>query len=158
MDFSGTNTKAVLIAVIGIASISAIRFVLEFVYDRYERRLRQRDPLAVARRRTTFNFARRLTICILGIVVAWSVLSLYDVTSQLAIFFDDIASARQAIPPVVKWRRRGARRTPDRLHNRVGNSTSGANDTSIIAAPIECRERDGGHHHKHQHIPPALTS
>ena len=84
MDFSGTNTKAVLITVVGIAVIAALRFVLELVYDRYERRLRQRDPLAVARHRTTFNFARRLTVCILGIVVAWSVLSLYDVTSQLA--------------------------------------------------------------------------
>ena len=40
--------------------------------------------MAVARHRTTFNFARRMTVCILGIVVAWSVLSLYDVTSQLA--------------------------------------------------------------------------
>jgi small conductance mechanosensitive channel len=84
MDFSGTNAKAVLTAVIGIAVIVAVRFVLELVYERYERRLRQRDPLAVARHRTTFNFARRLTVCILGIVVAWSVLSLYDVTSQLA--------------------------------------------------------------------------
>jgi len=84
MDLSGTNAKAVLIAVIGIAVIAAVRFVLEFVYDRYERRLLQRDPMSVARRRTTFNFARRVAICILGIVVAWSVLSLYDVTSQLA--------------------------------------------------------------------------
>jgi small-conductance mechanosensitive channel len=84
MDFSGTNTKAVLITVVGIAVIAAIRVVLELVYEHYERRLRQRDPLAVARHRTTFNFARRLTVCILGIVVAWSVLSLYDVTSQLA--------------------------------------------------------------------------
>ena len=73
-----------LIAVIGIAVIAAVRFVLELVYDRYERRLRQRDPMAVARHRTTFNFARRMTVCILGIVVAWSVLSLYDITSQLA--------------------------------------------------------------------------
>ena len=84
MDFSGTNAKAVLTAVIGIAVIVAVRFVLELVYERYERRLRQRDPLAVARHRTTFNFARRLIICILVVVVAWSVLSLYDVTSQLA--------------------------------------------------------------------------
>ena len=84
MDFSSTNTKAVVTAVVGIAAIVAIRFVLELVYDRYERRLRRRDPLAVARHRTTFNFARRVTICILVIIVGWSVLSLYDVTSQLA--------------------------------------------------------------------------
>ena len=84
MDFSGTNARAVLTTVIGIAVIVAVRFVLELVYEHYERRLRQRDPLAVARHRTTFNFARRLTVCILGVVVAWSVLSLYDITSQLA--------------------------------------------------------------------------
>jgi small-conductance mechanosensitive channel len=84
MDFSSTNTKAVLTAVIGIAVIVVVRVVLELVYDRYEARLRRRDPLSVARHRTTFNFARRVTICILVIVVAWSVLSLYDVTSQLA--------------------------------------------------------------------------
>ena len=84
MDLSGNNAKAVLITVIGIAVIAAVRFVLDLVYDRYERRLQQRDPLAVARHRTTFNFARRMTVCILGIVVAWSVLSLYDITSQLA--------------------------------------------------------------------------
>src|SRR3954470_17226888 len=84
MDFSNTNAKAVLITVIGIAVIEAVRVVLELIYDRYERRLRQRDPLAVARHRTTFNFARRVTICILVVIVGWSVLSLYDVTSQLA--------------------------------------------------------------------------
>ncbi len=84
MDFSSTNTKAIVTAVVGIAVIVAVRFVLEWIYDLYERRLRTRDPMAVARHRTTFNFARRVTICILVIVVAWSVLSLYDITSQLA--------------------------------------------------------------------------
>ena len=38
MDLSGNNFKAVLITVIGIAVIAAVRFVLELVYDRYERR------------------------------------------------------------------------------------------------------------------------
>ena len=84
MDLSGNNAKAVLIAVIGIVVIAAVRLVLELIYDRYERRLQKRDPMAVARHRTTFNFAKRMTVCILGIVVAWSVLSLYDITSQLA--------------------------------------------------------------------------
>src|SRR5580765_6885393 len=84
MDFSSTNTKAVVTAVVGIAVIVGVRFLLELIYDVYERRLRTRDPMAVARHRTTFNFARRVTICILVIIVGWSVLSLYDVTSQLA--------------------------------------------------------------------------
>src|SRR4249919_4396930 len=84
MDLSGNNAKAVLITVVGIAVIVVVRFALELIYDLYERGLRKRDPMAVARHRTTFNFARRMTVCILGIVVAWSVLSLYDITSQLA--------------------------------------------------------------------------
>src|SRR3954471_855036 len=84
MDFSNTNVKAVMIAVIGLAVIEVVRVALELVYDRYERRLRGRDPLAVARHRTTLHVARRMTIFLLGVVVAWSVLPLSDVASQLA--------------------------------------------------------------------------
>ena len=83
MDFASTNTKAVVTAVVGIVVIVVVRFALELIYDLYERGLRKRDPMAVARHRTTFNFARRVTICILVVIVAWSVLSLYDITSQL---------------------------------------------------------------------------
>ena len=84
MDFSGTTTKAIVTAVVGIVLVVAVRFTLEFVYDRYEQRLRVRDPLAVARHRTTFNFVRRVVVGILLVMVGWSVLSLYDATAELA--------------------------------------------------------------------------
>jgi len=84
MDFPSTTTKAIVTAVVGLVAIVGVRFLLELLYERYERRLQRRDPLAVARHRTTFNFARRVTVCILVIVVAWSVFSLYDVTAELA--------------------------------------------------------------------------
>jgi small-conductance mechanosensitive channel len=84
MDISHRATQAILTGVIGVVIVVAVRFLLELVYERYERRLQKRDPMAVARHRTTFNFARRVIVCILVVVVAWSVLSLYDVTSQLA--------------------------------------------------------------------------
>src|SRR4051794_28236307 len=84
MAFPGTPTRAIATAVVGMVVIVVVRFVLELVYERYERRLQRRDPLAVARHRTTFNFVRRLVVSILVVVVAWSVLSLYDVTAELA--------------------------------------------------------------------------
>jgi len=84
MDFSNTTTKAIVTAVVGVVVAVAVRFALEFVYERYERRLRVRDPLAVARHRTTFNFVRRLVVGILLVVVGWSVLSLYDATAEIA--------------------------------------------------------------------------
>ena len=84
MHISHRATQALITGVVGVVVVVAVRFLLELVYERYERRLRKRDPMAVARHRTTFNFARRVVVCILVVVVAWSVLSLYDVTSELA--------------------------------------------------------------------------
>jgi small-conductance mechanosensitive channel len=84
MDVSSTTTKAIVTVVVGSVLVVVVRFLLEFVYDRYERRLRGRDPLAVARHRTTFNFVRRVIVGILVVVLAWSVLSLYDATAELA--------------------------------------------------------------------------
>jgi small-conductance mechanosensitive channel len=84
MDISHRATQAIVTAAIGIVVLVVVRFLLEFGYERYERRLQRRDPMAVARRRTTFNFVRRVVVAIVGVVVAWSVLSLYDVTAQMA--------------------------------------------------------------------------
>jgi small conductance mechanosensitive channel len=84
MDISNTTTRALVTAVVGLVAVVAVRLALELVYDRYERRLQRRDPLAVARHRTTFNFVRRLVVSILVVVVAWAVLSLYDATAEIA--------------------------------------------------------------------------
>ena len=84
MDISHRATQALVIGCVGIAIVVAVRFALDFAYGRYEQRLRRRDPMAVARRRTTFVFLRRVLIAILAVIVAWSVLSLYDVTTEIA--------------------------------------------------------------------------
>ena len=84
MHFSHTTTQAIVTLVIGVAIVIAVRFLLEFAYERYERRLLTRDPGAVARKRTTFNFVRRVVVALVAVVAAWSVLSLYDATEQLA--------------------------------------------------------------------------
>jgi small-conductance mechanosensitive channel len=84
MDISHRATQALVTGAIGIAVVVAVRITLDFAYGRYERRLKQRDPMAVARRRTTFNFARRVIVALVATVAVWAVLSLYDVTSEIA--------------------------------------------------------------------------
>ena len=84
MHLSHTTTQAIVTGAIGLAAVLLVRFLLGFVYDRYERRMQGRDPLAAARRRTTFNFARRVIVAVVAAIAVWSVLSLYDVTAQLA--------------------------------------------------------------------------
>ena len=39
--------------------------------------------MAVARHRTTFNFSRRVIVALVAMIAVWSVLSLYDITSQI---------------------------------------------------------------------------
>lgn len=83
MEISHRATQAIVTGAVGIALVVTVRFLLDFAYDRYERRLSQRDPMAVARRRTTFNFLRRVTVAVLAAVAIWSVLSLYDATTEI---------------------------------------------------------------------------
>lgn len=83
MEISHRATQALVTGVVGIAIVVAVRLTLDFAYGRYERRLKQRDPMAVARRRTTFNFLRRVLVALLAAIAVWSVLSLYDVTTEI---------------------------------------------------------------------------
>ncbi|WP_411276945.1 mechanosensitive ion channel family protein [Gaiella sp.] len=84
MDLSNRTTETLITAGIGIAVVIALRVTLDFAYNRYETRLERRDPGAVARRRTTFHFARRIGVALVATIAVWSVLSLYDITSEIA--------------------------------------------------------------------------
>jgi len=84
MEISHRATQALVTGAVGLVAVVAVRVSLDFFYDRYERRLKQRDPMAVSRHRTTFNFTRRVIVAIVAGVAIWSVLSLYDVTSEIA--------------------------------------------------------------------------
>ena len=83
MEISHRATEALITGAVGVVAVVATRVLLDFAYNRYERRLKQRDPMAVARRRTTFNFCRRVIVALVATIAIWSVLSLYDVTSQI---------------------------------------------------------------------------
>lgn len=84
MDLSSRATQAIVTAAVGIVVVVVLRVTLNFAYNRYERRLQRRDPGAVARRRTTFHFARRVIVALVATIAVWAVLSLYDITSEIA--------------------------------------------------------------------------
>jgi small conductance mechanosensitive channel len=76
--------EALVSAGIWIAVLVAIRYALRFAFDRYERRLAERDPAVAARRRTTFSFLLRVVIALVGLLGLWSVLSAFPATQQVA--------------------------------------------------------------------------
>ena len=76
--------KALLLTAIWVVVLVAVRFGLRTAFDRYERRLAERDPSVAARRRTTFRFLLRVVIALVGLIGAWSVLSTFPATQQVA--------------------------------------------------------------------------
>ena len=84
MELSHRAAQALITAAVGIVVVIAVRVTLDFVYNRYEKRLQRRDPGSVPRRRTTFHFARRVIVALVATIAVWAVLSLYDITSEIA--------------------------------------------------------------------------
>ena len=84
MEISHRATEALITGAVGVVAVVGVRMALDFSYNRYEKRLQRRDPAAVARHRTTFTFTRRVIVALVATVAVWSVLSLYDVTSEIA--------------------------------------------------------------------------
>ena len=83
MELSHRGTQALVTGAVGLVVVITVRFALDVAYSRYEKRLRRSDPGAVARRRTTFNFARRVIVALVAAIAVWQVLSLYDITSEI---------------------------------------------------------------------------
>jgi small-conductance mechanosensitive channel len=76
--------KALLAAAIWVVVIVVFRLVLRWAFNRYERRLAERDAAVAARRRTTFSFLLRVAIALITLVGIWSVLSIFPVTQEVA--------------------------------------------------------------------------
>ncbi len=76
--------KALVVAAIWIVIVIAARFALRFAFDRYERRLAERDPAVAASRRTTFAFLLRVVVALVGLLGVWNVLSIFPVTQEVA--------------------------------------------------------------------------
>jgi small conductance mechanosensitive channel len=76
--------KALVAAGIWIVVIVVVRLVLRLAFDRYERRLAERDPAVAARRRTTFSFLLRVIIALITLIGVWNVLTIFPVTQEVA--------------------------------------------------------------------------
>ena len=83
MEISDRATQAIIAGGVGIALVVAARFTLDFAYGRFERHLKRRDSMGAARRRTTFNFVKRVLVALVATIAIWNVLSLYDVTAEI---------------------------------------------------------------------------
>ena len=79
--------EALVAAAIWIVVLVVVRFSLRYGFDRYERRLAERDPAVAARKRTTFSFLLRVAIALVALIGAWSVLSKFPATQQVASAF-----------------------------------------------------------------------
>ncbi len=76
--------QALVAAAIWLGVVIAFRFTLRLAFERYERRLAERDPAVAARRRTTFSFLLRAAVAIVSLIGAWSVLSIFPATTEVA--------------------------------------------------------------------------
>ena len=79
--------EALVSAIIWIAVLVVVRWLLRRAFDRYEARLAERDAAVAARRRTTFSFLLRIIIALVSLVGIWSVLSKFTATQQIASAF-----------------------------------------------------------------------
>jgi small conductance mechanosensitive channel len=78
------TVKVIVTAALWLSVVVVVRWALNRAYGGYERRLAQRDPADAARRRTTFDLLRRVIVAIVIGIGAWSVLSIYPQTTELA--------------------------------------------------------------------------
>jgi small conductance mechanosensitive channel len=84
MDTSSDAVQALILAAVWLAVVLGVRFALRFAFTRYERRLAERDSAVAARRRTTFSFLLRVVIAVVALIGAWSVLSVFPATEEVA--------------------------------------------------------------------------
>jgi small-conductance mechanosensitive channel len=76
--------RVLVTAAVWLVVIAVVRWLLGRAYDTWEQRQADTDQSVVARRRTTFSFLRRLTIVIVSVIGAWSVLSIFPQTDEIA--------------------------------------------------------------------------
>jgi small-conductance mechanosensitive channel len=76
--------RALITGVIWLGLVLGLRFALNAAFDRYERRLAERDPAVAARRRTTYRFLLRVLVALAVLIGTWSVLSNFEATQEIA--------------------------------------------------------------------------
>jgi small conductance mechanosensitive channel len=84
---SDRAVEALVLAGVWIVVVVAVRFALDLVFSRYERRLAERDPMVAARRRTTFSFLVKIVMALVVLIGVWSVLTVFPTTQEVASAF-----------------------------------------------------------------------
>jgi small conductance mechanosensitive channel len=72
-------TTAVWLVVIVI-----VRWLLRRAFNAWEKRHVDTDPAVMAKRRTTYSFLARVVVALVAIIGAWSVLSIFPQTAEIA--------------------------------------------------------------------------
>lgn len=78
------TVKAIATAAVWLVVVVVVRFLLRRAFAAWEKRNAETDPIAIARRRTTFSFLSRIVVAIVVVIGTWSVLSIYPQTTQVA--------------------------------------------------------------------------
>jgi small-conductance mechanosensitive channel len=76
--------RAIVTAAVWVVIVIVLRFSLNFMFGRYERRLAVTDPAVAARRKTTFSFLLRVVVAVTASIGLWSVLSIFPATQEVA--------------------------------------------------------------------------
>ena len=87
METSDRVLDAFVAAALWTVVVVTVRFVLKRAFERYERRLAERDASVAARRRTTFSFLLRVVVALTILLGVWSVLSIFPATQEIASAF-----------------------------------------------------------------------
>lgn len=76
--------RVLVTAAVWLAVVLAVRWLLRRGFAAWERRHAERDPAAVARRRTTFSFLSRIVVALVAAIGAWSVLEIFPQTEEVS--------------------------------------------------------------------------
>jgi small-conductance mechanosensitive channel len=76
--------RVLVTALVWLVVVLIVRWLLRRAFDHWEQRHRESDPTVVARRRTTFSFLSRLAVTLIIAIGAWSVLSIFPQTDEIA--------------------------------------------------------------------------
>jgi small-conductance mechanosensitive channel len=84
VDLSDNVARALITAAAWLVVFFLLRAVLRRAFERWTRRLVARDPNAAVRQRTVLSVLERVALAVVVAIAAWSVLSIFPKTEELA--------------------------------------------------------------------------
>lgn len=81
---SDNTVRAIVTGAVWLAILILVRWLLHRAFNSWEKRHADTDPIALARRRTTFSFLSRIVVTIVAVIGTWSVLRIYPATEEIA--------------------------------------------------------------------------